>query len=171
MSTVLSDIQIWYQAQCDGDWEHRCGVTIKTLDNPGWSIEINLEGTLLEDKIFATVEGRETEQSWIFCEVEGTTFVGRGDASRLEEILSAFLIWAQSETDWLAVPVESEEQTETREDREFWLALQEDAGTELCREPDCQRPKIRFGIFCRKHHFEMVKGRPAPESEEESYKK
>ena len=163
MSTLLNEVQTWYQAQCDGDWEHKFGITIRTLDNPGWSVRIDLNSTLLEDKIFASIGVHETEQSWISCEVEGTTFVGRGDTSRLEEILSAFLNWAKSEPDWLAVPVESEDQIEAREERAFWLALQEEAGTEKCRKSDCERPKIRFSIFCRKHHFEMVKGKPAPE--------
>ncbi len=42
----------WYCKHCNGDWEHGTGIHIDTLDNPGWSIKINLEDTELEDKIF-----------------------------------------------------------------------------------------------------------------------
>lgn len=45
-------IQKWYQAQCNGDWEHSYGIIIETIDNPGWSITIDLETTELEGKTF-----------------------------------------------------------------------------------------------------------------------
>jgi hypothetical protein len=32
----IRELQQWYLAQCDGDWEHEWGVQIGTLDNPGW---------------------------------------------------------------------------------------------------------------------------------------
>ena len=38
MSDELSWLQQWYSAHCDGEWEHGFGVTIATLDNPGWSV-------------------------------------------------------------------------------------------------------------------------------------
>ena len=40
----LGWLERWYQAQCDGDWEHHSGVTIETLDNPGWLVKIDLRG-------------------------------------------------------------------------------------------------------------------------------
>jgi hypothetical protein len=39
---LLSQLQAWYLAHYDGDWEHGNGVSISTPDNPGWSIEIAL---------------------------------------------------------------------------------------------------------------------------------
>ncbi|WP_328686786.1 immunity 53 family protein [Streptomyces caniferus] len=30
----------WYASHCDGDREHEGGVTIKTLDNPGWAVKM-----------------------------------------------------------------------------------------------------------------------------------
>jgi hypothetical protein len=41
----LSRLEKWYSAQCDGDWEHQYGVQLKTLDNPGWTFEVDLCGT------------------------------------------------------------------------------------------------------------------------------
>jgi Immunity protein 53 len=57
---ALTWLQAWYAARCDGDWEHGYGVAIQTLDNPGWSLRINLEGTMLEGR---SLDGREVHRS------------------------------------------------------------------------------------------------------------
>ncbi len=101
---ILDDVQTWYATQCDGDWEHSFGVHINTLDNPGWSVKIDLDGTLLKNKPFEQVETTQSEQHWLVCKVEGNKFIGYGDPGRLEEILAIFLKWAKSEPEWLAIP-------------------------------------------------------------------
>jgi hypothetical protein len=50
MKTGLSLLEEWYAARCDGDWEHSWGVKIDTLDNPGWTISINLNDTRAESR-------------------------------------------------------------------------------------------------------------------------
>jgi hypothetical protein len=42
---AITRLQMWYLGQCDGSWEHQFGVRIETLDNPGWSVTIDLDGT------------------------------------------------------------------------------------------------------------------------------
>ena len=37
---ALNWINGWFQSNCDGDWEHGFGITIETLDNPGWCVKI-----------------------------------------------------------------------------------------------------------------------------------
>jgi hypothetical protein len=44
----LKALQEWYAAMSDGDWEHELGISIETIDNPGWVVSIDLEGTPLE---------------------------------------------------------------------------------------------------------------------------
>lgn len=34
-------IMRWYASQCDGDWEHEHGMSIETIDNPGWALEVS----------------------------------------------------------------------------------------------------------------------------------
>jgi hypothetical protein len=46
---VLIELRAWYLAQCDDEWEHAYGINIETLDNPGWSIRIDLVDTPLGD--------------------------------------------------------------------------------------------------------------------------
>ena len=43
----LTWLQAWYATQCDGDWEHDYGVSIQTLDNPGWHLSVDLTETAL----------------------------------------------------------------------------------------------------------------------------
>ena len=47
---LLQWLQKWFLSMCDGDWEHSYVVTIKTVDNPGWLVNIDLIDTPLEKK-------------------------------------------------------------------------------------------------------------------------
>jgi hypothetical protein len=92
----LDRLQAWYLAQCDGDWEHGFGVSIQTLDNPGWQVTVDLKGTSLADLLFLPVaRGVEPDEAdWVHCKVEGHQFLGHGGAENLGEILRIFLEWA-----------------------------------------------------------------------------
>ncbi len=58
----------WYGARCNGDWEHQCGINLTTLDNPGWALTIELDGTDLETCPFERLEiGLMSDTSWIMC--------------------------------------------------------------------------------------------------------
>ncbi|MFK0239099.1 Imm53 family immunity protein, partial [Streptomyces vinaceus] len=41
------------------DWEHEWGVKIATLDNPGWTVEIDLEETDLEGREYPLQDDAE----------------------------------------------------------------------------------------------------------------
>ena len=98
MST-LQKLQDWYRSECDGEWEHGCGVSISTLDNPGWSVTIDLDGTSLEGRRFEAVsygvgkDAVEGSDDWLDCRVEEKRFQGRGGPRKLEEILEIFMRW------------------------------------------------------------------------------
>ena len=91
---TLHELQRWYQSQCNGDWEHSYGVKIDTLDNPGWSVTIELCKTDLKERPFTKIRQVEHETEWIHCEVRNQKFEGRGGPLMLEEILKNFLTWA-----------------------------------------------------------------------------
>ncbi|HEY0134050.1 MAG TPA: Imm53 family immunity protein, partial [Nannocystis sp.] len=55
MTDVMRRLQTWYASMCDGDWEHRFGVRITTLDNPGWHVRIDILETGLEIDEFVAV--------------------------------------------------------------------------------------------------------------------
>jgi len=49
-----------------------------------------------------------------------------------------------------------------RLDREFYDMLGDEDASRQCRTPGCSRGTVQLSVFCRKHHFEMVRKRPCP---------
>jgi hypothetical protein len=92
----LRRLQEWYVAQCDGDWEHGYGPRISTLDNPGWTVTIELTDTDFEGVAFAEVKDMAPERDWIRCWVEGTEWQGVGGPLMLTSILAHFLDWTDA---------------------------------------------------------------------------
>lgn len=97
MNGELAELQVWYASQCDGDWEHQDGVDISTLDNPGWSLVINLTGSALEGHSFDAVEENyEHDTDWLRCWVADGRFQGAGGPLKLTRMLRIFLDWART---------------------------------------------------------------------------
>ena len=92
--TTLEQLQQWYQSHCNEDWEQQYGITIETIDNPGWSIEVDLMETELEGKSFDAIDISRPETDWMKCWVEDEKYVGMGAPSKLDDILRTFLRWA-----------------------------------------------------------------------------
>jgi len=109
----IDRLQKWYKSQCNGDWEHQQGISITSCDNPGWWVEIDLSGTPLATKLFASVarnvspehmeriaKGLESDMcdrgsDWMLCTVKNKVFDGAGDPDKLRTILETFLNWAE----------------------------------------------------------------------------
>jgi hypothetical protein len=92
----------WYARQCDGEWEHTFGVTIESLDNPGWRVRIDVRGTVLEKAAFTPViEGHDPPDGdvaarWRRCTVSEKRFEGAGGTHDLDAILGVFRKWAEA---------------------------------------------------------------------------
>lgn len=89
-SNILSWIQDWYKAECNGDWEHTFGIKISTIDNPGWKIVIDLEETE-----YATIEYNSglnelNNSDWYIYKFENSKFSAHGDPDKLEYLLTKF---------------------------------------------------------------------------------
>jgi Immunity protein 53 len=67
---LLLWLQDWYLSQCNGDWEHRSGIDIETLDNSGWRVSIALEDTTASRATMPPLEQNHGDDDWIFCRVE-----------------------------------------------------------------------------------------------------
>ena len=94
--SLIRWLEEWYRLQCNGHWEHLFGVKIDTLDNPGWSVTIDLEDTELENKNFDEYRLINNEdEDWIICRVKDGRFEGDGDPSKLEEIIRRFKEWVE----------------------------------------------------------------------------
>jgi hypothetical protein len=94
---ILQELQAWYISQCDGDWEHGYGISITTLDNPGWSVSINVAKIVSEDYQEELLTADLSNEDWIFCKVESCRFVGRADPTKLLAILDMFLRWKDAD--------------------------------------------------------------------------
>ena len=109
MNDDLKWLQQWYLAQCDGEWEHAWGLTMETLDNPGWSVKICVEGTDLASAPFPPVKTEISETDWIRCRVverknervpytepNYRRFEGFGGALNLSDIIGIFRAWVET---------------------------------------------------------------------------
>ncbi len=91
----LEELQAWFSAQCDGDWEHQQGIRIESLDNPGWRLSIDLVDTELEERSFETVEENyDDESNWMRCWLSKSKFEVACGPARLSDALRVFLDWA-----------------------------------------------------------------------------
>ena len=152
--TVLEEIQIWYQSQCDGEWEHDYGIEIGTLDNPGWYLKVDLTGTHLSDIPFDEIKNEASDNDWIHCRVENGQFAGYGGPQNLEHVLGVFLNWAKSDKGWLQSPVY---ESIDDENQQFWKSLSLDVQGETCKVEDCNNERIQYSVLCRHHHFAKYK--------------
>lgn len=85
----------WIAENCDDDWEHCYGIRIHTLDNPGWSIEIDISYTSVDNLLLERIFIEREEEDWIHCRVENNVFKGSGGLYNLNEIIDIFRGWVE----------------------------------------------------------------------------
>lgn len=91
---VLDWLQNWYAQQCDDDWEHEWGVRIATLDNPGWTVEIDLEETDLAGREYPREDVTRGTHDWVWVWAAEDTFHAACGPGNLVEALALFRAWA-----------------------------------------------------------------------------
>lgn len=89
--TILSRLCDWYESHCNGSWEHEYGIKIETIDNPGWTVEIDLAGTELEGATLQKQLIEHSENNWHSVEIEDGKFRGACGPANLEAVISGFL--------------------------------------------------------------------------------
>lgn len=96
-NSALFRLQEWYFSQCDADWEHSHGLKIDTLDNPGWTLTVDLVDTDLADLSMQRQVIQRSEQDWVQQEVKNGQYLACGGPFNLEEMIEAFLAVATQE--------------------------------------------------------------------------
>ena len=93
----LIKLEKWYQSQCNGEWEHNYGITIGTLDNPGWTVDIDLKETDIEGANMENLIVDNGDNDWIHLKIIDDLFIGRGDPKKLHYIIEAFLHFVEKQ--------------------------------------------------------------------------
>lgn len=93
MTDNLERLQDWYSSQCNGDWEHGYGVSLETLDNPGWRLKSNLRGTKADAQSIDRTKVDRNENDWIHYWIEKKTFHAACGPKNLSEMIGLFLDW------------------------------------------------------------------------------
>jgi hypothetical protein len=88
-------LQTWYVTQCDGEWEHEFGVKIDTVDNPGWSVEIDIAHTSLAGKPYERQQVHRSQHDWVITWEENNHFRAACGPLNLGEALHTFRRWAE----------------------------------------------------------------------------
>ncbi len=74
---ALKGLQEWFTSQCNGSWEHTYGISITTLDNPGWSFKVELADTRFFGRTFNEVNFKGVDNDdWYVCRVKNSEFEG-----------------------------------------------------------------------------------------------
>ena len=101
----LTWLMQWYLAECNDDWEHSYGVKIDTLDNPGWTLKIDLRETGLIGRPFKRVEQGEPASdleewrslgSWLVADVKGDVFDVACGPLDLPAAIQVFRDWVET---------------------------------------------------------------------------
>jgi hypothetical protein len=81
----------WYAERCDGEWEHHYGVSISTIDNPGWRFEADLNPAGLPGLPGDSTEEQWSDGEWLHVRIESGRFIAHCSPRALEAALRAFL--------------------------------------------------------------------------------
>lgn len=86
----IDALMAWYRSQCNGDWEHQHGVRIGTLDNPGWTLDVDLAETPHAGSSMPQKMIERSDADWLFVEIQNDVFRARGGSGNLAEMIELF---------------------------------------------------------------------------------
>lgn len=86
----LEKIQVWFECQCDGEWEHFNGIEITTTDNPGWSISIDIKQADISNYDINKYNFDKDENNWSFIKIENNKFTANVSANNLSMAIDVF---------------------------------------------------------------------------------
>jgi hypothetical protein len=86
----LAFLTAWFARHCDGDWEHDLGITIESLDNPGWAVDIRIGDTELQGAETDWHRDEESPDAWLHWRATGEMFEARCGPTDLPRALAVF---------------------------------------------------------------------------------
>lgn len=97
MDEIISWIEKWPLENSNQKVNGESNFLIRTLDNPGWKVFVNLKGTELENKPFSIIRINRSEDDWIYCIVQDYEFKSACGPENLIEVLLIFINWCDTE--------------------------------------------------------------------------
>jgi hypothetical protein len=108
-----------------------------------------------------TQEGLDTETIVGTCHAASQFKKNPSD----ELLLESFIYYWRFDA-WLPKPGAPKpltgEEAQLRDERNFYVSLGEERADVICKTDDCQRGAVKYSVFCRVHHFEMIRKLPCP---------
>lgn len=89
----VTQLSQWYRSHCDGDWEHDDRIALRTVDNPGWRLTVNLQGTYGSIPELTRIEVEHSAIDWYSCWLDGFRFEAAGGPENLPDMLNALCEW------------------------------------------------------------------------------
>ena len=81
----------WYEVACKNGLDPKNRIELYTLDNPGWDLSVNLEGTGLDIHEYFLIENIDrTDDDWCHCFVRDNVFYAPCGNCNLGESLDMF---------------------------------------------------------------------------------
>jgi hypothetical protein len=96
MENAIALLEKWYLERCNGEWEHHWGISIETLDNPGWRMRIDLRETRAENKVLEKTRIERNESDWVIYWAIEHRFEAACGPLNLSEAIHIFLNWFES---------------------------------------------------------------------------
>ncbi len=87
---MIDWLEKWYNSKCNGEWEHQHVLKIESLDNPGWNVEIDFNGTGIKVENVQWKLHEISENDWIGYSVMNNVFSSSGDPLKLNLMLEIF---------------------------------------------------------------------------------
>lgn len=88
-------LQDWYLKRTDGELAPTWDIQIDTLDEPGWSVSVPIDGTELAGKQLPEVAIERTQSDWIHAWTDGHAVHIDCGPLNLTEAIKTFMAWAQ----------------------------------------------------------------------------
>lgn len=94
-NSVMEHLINWYLKFCDGIWEHNEErIVIRTIDNPGFHVRINLKGCGYDFSSFEDINWEceeNPDQDWIHCSMKDEIWDGFGSPNNVGRLIFIFL--------------------------------------------------------------------------------
>lgn len=90
----FTGLQDWYLTRTDGELAPTYDIRIDTLDEPGWRVEVALDGTGLAGRPLDELAIQRTDSDWIHAWTDEHTLHIDCGPLNLTEAIKTFTAWA-----------------------------------------------------------------------------